>query len=63
MPDGFKAMVVATSREACLRYHTALVAARDELVNELEQAANGPGGGDLDPDESFLATASGSGST
>ena len=58
MPDGFKAMVVATSREACLRYHKALVAARDELVAELEQAASGlSGAGDLDADEPFLAAA------
>ena len=37
MPDGFKAMVVATSREACLRYHKALNEGRDELVAEVEQ--------------------------
>ena len=35
MPDGFKGMVVATSRKACLRYRTALNKARDELVREL----------------------------
>ena len=39
MPDGFKGMVVATSREACLRYHRALTTARDELVAEIEQRA------------------------
>jgi len=37
MPDGFKGMVVATSREACVRYHQALLKARNELVAELEQ--------------------------
>ena len=37
MPDGFKGMVVATSREACVRYHHALTKARDEFVEELEQ--------------------------
>ena len=39
MPDGFKGMVVATSREACVRYEQALVKARDELVAELDQPA------------------------
>ena len=37
MPDGFKGMIVATSREACLRYYDALNEARDELVDELER--------------------------
>ena len=37
MPDGFKGMIVATSREACLRYRRALLATRDELVDEIEQ--------------------------
>ena len=37
MPDGFKGMVVATSRRACLRYHQALTKARDDLLTELEQ--------------------------
>jgi type I restriction enzyme R subunit len=36
MPDGFKAMIVATSRKACVRYYDALNAARDELVGEIE---------------------------
>ena len=40
MPDGFKGMVVATSREACVRYHQALVKARDELVAELDQRSD-----------------------
>ena len=40
MPDGFKGMVVATSREACVRYEQALVRARDELVAELNQRSN-----------------------
>ena len=62
MPDGFKGMVVATSREACLRYLRALTAARDELVAELEQRqsdlADRPGD-PFDPDESFLRVAGG----
>ena len=33
-------MVVATSREACVRYHQALVKARDELVAELDQRSD-----------------------
>ena len=61
MPDGFKGMIVATSREACLRYYQALDTARDELVAELDQyrsrLANGSGGS-LDPDESFMRAAS-----
>ena len=40
MPDGFKGMVVATSREACVRYEQALVKARDELVVELDQRSD-----------------------
>lgn len=36
MPDGFKAMLVATSREACVRYYDALVTARKQLVAEVE---------------------------
>ena len=46
MPDGFKGMIVATSREACLRYHEALRVARDELVAEARSA----GLGNHDPD-------------
>ena len=60
MPDGFKGMIVATSREACLRYYQALNTARDELVAELEQQRsdllNRPGGL-LDPDTSFMRAA------
>ena len=37
MPDGFKGMIVATSREACLRYFKALNKARDELIDEIER--------------------------
>ena len=62
MPDGFKGMVVATSREACLRYRRALTTARDELVAELEQRQSDlPDrlGDPLDPDESFLRAAAG----
>ena len=62
MPDGFKGMVVATSREACLRYHQALNRARDELVAELDQQRPGlPARPDraLDPDESFMRAAAG----
>jgi type I restriction enzyme R subunit len=40
LPNGFKAQVVATSRLATVRYRTAFLAARDELVAELD---------DLDP--------------
>ena len=62
MPDGFKGMIVATSREACLRYYQALNTARDDLVAELDQyrsrLANGSGGS-RDPDESFMRAASG----
>lgn len=39
MPDGFKGMIVATSRKACLRYFDALNVARDELVTEIEEFA------------------------
>ena len=62
MPDGFKGMIVATSREACLRYYQALNTARDELVAELDQhqphLANGSGGS-YDLDESFRRAAAG----
>ena len=37
MPDSFKGMIVATSREACLRYFKALNKARDELIEEIER--------------------------
>jgi type I restriction enzyme R subunit len=36
LPGGFKAQLVANSREATLRYRTALLAARDELVHQAE---------------------------
>ena len=62
MPGGFKGMIVATSREACLRYYQALNTARDELVAELDQyrsrSTNGSGGS-LDPDRAFMRSASG----
>lgn len=35
LPEGFKAQVVATSRRAAVVYHEKLLAARDELVAEL----------------------------
>ncbi len=59
MPDGFKGMIVATSREACLRYHKALINARDELVAELEQNAESLNGTSesFDTDESFMRVA------
>ena len=60
MPDGFKGMVVATSRKACVRYRDALNTARDELLAELEQPRPGlPDGSGvaLDADESFLRDA------
>jgi type I restriction enzyme, R subunit len=36
LPNGFKAQVVATSRVAAVRYRDAFLAARDELLNELD---------------------------
>ena len=59
MPDGFKGMIVATSREACLRYHKALTHARDELVAEMEQNAGSldDTSESLDTDESFMRLA------
>jgi type I restriction enzyme R subunit len=36
LPEGFKAQVVATSRQACMTYLDKLAQARDELVAELE---------------------------
>ena len=61
MPDGFKGIVVATSRKACLRYHDALVKARDEIVAELEQNAGSlDGTGEsFDSDEVVPARSSG----
>ena len=46
MPDGFKGMIVASSREACLRYRDALNAARDSLVAELEKRLSDGAGDD-----------------
>ena len=60
MPGGFKGMIVATSRRACVRYYDALDKARDELLAELEQPQPGPSDGldaSMDPDESFLRDA------
>ena len=62
MPDGFKGMIVATSREACLRYHEALGAARDELVAEIDRRRDDLLGGSGvlgDAEESFLRAAAG----
>src|SRR6202012_5552268 len=36
LPNGFKAQLAAHSREATLRYRKALLAARDELVGQIE---------------------------
>ncbi|MDE0120944.1 MAG: type I restriction endonuclease subunit R [bacterium] len=61
MPDGFKGMIVATSREACLRYYQALSTARDELVAELDQYRSRPSNGSgesHDPDKAFMHAAS-----
>lgn len=60
MPDGFKAMIVATSRKACIRYYDALNAARDELVAEIESRGSELEGrplDSLDADEQFLRSA------
>ena len=60
MPDGFKGMIVATSRKACLRYHTALRQARDELVGEIDRRRDElltPPGRSPDSEEMFLRTA------
>ncbi len=60
MPDGFKGMIVATSRQACLRYHEALRAARHELVSEIDRRREellGPAGRSADAEESFLRAA------
>ena len=62
MPDRFKGMIVATSREACLRYYDALNSARDELVVELEGRGDEllDGSQELnDSDESFPRAAAG----
>lgn len=36
LPEGYKAQIVATSRRAAVLYHEKLLAARDELIKELE---------------------------
>ena len=60
MPDGFKGMIVATSRKACVRYGEALNKASDELVAAIErQGADLPNGSAAshDPEQSFLRNA------
>ena len=52
LPGGYKAQVVAVSRRAAVRYQRALVAARRELVAELEKLSAGRG----EPDD-FLRNA------
>ncbi|MEQ1501777.1 MAG: type I restriction endonuclease subunit R [Myxococcota bacterium] len=37
LPNGFKGQVVSVSRRAAVRYHRYLVAARDELVTDIER--------------------------
>jgi type I restriction enzyme, R subunit len=62
MPDGFKAMIVAVSRKACLRYYDALNTARDELLAEIDERfpelINTPPGS-LSTDDQFLLDAAG----
>jgi type I restriction enzyme, R subunit len=41
LPGGFKAQVAASSRLAAVRYHEALVEARDHLVGEIEDLPDG----------------------
>lgn len=63
MPQRFKAMVVATSRLACVRYRDAFMAARDELVAEIDalspelKALEGDAIDDLPAREQFLVRA------
>ena len=60
MPDGFKGMIVATSRKACVRYHAALRQARDELVAEIERRRDellGPPAEPTGAEEAFLRAA------
>jgi type I restriction enzyme R subunit len=63
MPQRFKAMVVATSRLACVRYRDAFLAARDELVAEIDalspelKALEGDAIDDLPVPEQFLVRA------
>ncbi|MAT05934.1 MAG: restriction endonuclease subunit R [Acidimicrobiaceae bacterium] len=62
MPDGFKGMIVATSRKACIRYFDALNDARDELVAEIEAfiaTDDGRPYDQLDIGEQFLRNAAG----
>ena len=62
MPDGFKGMIVATSRKACLRYFDALNVAQDELVSDIEEFIaddDGRSYDQLDADEQFLRNATG----
>lgn len=57
-PNGFKAQVVAVSRLATVRYRGALLAARDELVSELEEFERiGPCTAAQHPDIAFLQAA------
>ncbi|GAA2606607.1 HsdR family type I site-specific deoxyribonuclease [Actinomadura fulvescens] len=60
LPGGFKAQVVANSREATVRYREALLSARAELVAEIESASAMLGDAApemLSGDEAFLAGA------
>ena len=60
MPDGFKGMIVATSRKACIRYYEALQEARDELIAEIDRQRDellAPPSGSPDAEESFLRAA------
>ena len=63
MPQRFKAMVVATSRLACVRYRDAFLAARGELVAEIVglspalKALDGDAIDDLPSDMQFLVRA------
>jgi type I restriction enzyme, R subunit len=62
MPGGFKALLVATSREACVRYQAALTEARDAFVEIVEDdgpalAARAQQGQHLDPEDQLIADA------
>lgn len=58
LPNGFKGQVVAVSRLAAVRYWGALLAARDELVGELEEFERlGPDLAAQHPDIVFLGAA------
>ncbi len=60
LPEGYKAQVVATSRQAAVTYHEKLLKARDELVAEIEAlpaalpALSDDAVEQLDPDRRFL---------